>query len=413
MNSKNQGILKVGFLHLVFIGLRFLSSVLLNKLVAVFAGQQGLLVFGNLRNVLSLAEVASTGGMQSGILTLTASTPKNEHSKFLFGTIFSSIAVISLVLSVVVMIFHATLATWFFGSYSNGSTLVVLLALLLPLNGISLAIINIYNGLQLYSKVLMLNVYVTIISTFCIAAALIYYDLEYALYATIAAIVLQFVLTVFNANRLFLDVNFRFHSETALKLVQFGLTGVVSTVLPAVSFLYIRNELVSTTSTDFAANWEAAYRLSSQVALVFIGFVSLYFFPKISESIALKSTNAVFVRFLKIGFLPFFVGALILAISSSFLIPALYSADYLVAQSLFPIQLLGDVFRALAVFFGFVLLAQHQWKSFILCEFVSYATLLLGFYLFHESATTAVAWIYVLSNIVYLAVAFFASKFKR
>jgi PST family polysaccharide transporter len=413
MSSKSQGFVKVGFLHLIFIGVRFISSVLLNKLVAIFIGPQGLLVFGNLRNVLSLAEVASTGGMQSGILTLTASTPKNEHSKFLFGTIFSSIVVVSVVLSVFVMIFHATLSSWLFGNYSNGSTLIVLLALLLPLNGISLAILNIYNGLQLYSKVLVLNLYITVISAMAIALALVYTDLEYALYATIGTVVLQFVLTVFNANQLFLDVNFRFHSETALKLLQFGITGVVSTVLPAVSFVYIRNQLVATSGTDFAANWEAAYRLSSQIALVFIGFVSLYFFPKISESVTLKSTNAVFGRFLKIGFLPFIVGSVILALSSRFLIPALYSSAYVTTQSLFPIQLLGDAVRALAVFFGFVLLAKHQWKSFILCEIISYATLLLGFYLFHESATTAVAWIYVLSNIVYLTVAFFSSKLKR
>lgn len=154
-------------------------------------------------------------------------------------------------------------------------------------------------------------------------------------------------------------------------LSAYSLMAFVSAFCFPLVYLQIRTEAIATLGIDNAGNWEAMNRLAS-FYLVFVStLLSVYFFPKLSQSKTDIETRGIFIDYYK-SIIPMFIaGGLLLYFTRDILIFLIYSDRFLVLSDLFFWQLLGDLFKVGSLILGYQFFAKRMTIAFLSTEVIS------------------------------------------
>ncbi|SEP57638.1 O-antigen translocase [Flavobacterium urocaniciphilum] len=369
-----QPLFKITSLNSIHILLKLIFGFITSKALAIFVGANGMAFVGNFRAFLNVIENFSLLGIQNAVVKYVT---EYQNDKVKLKSVLSTFGLL-LISSSILISFGLILGTDYlskeiFNHSEMYCQIFYVLAILFPLFVFSTFCISVVNGFQEYKKV----IYIQIISS-CIALLfsvfLIYYYTTFgALIALVLAPVFVFFVSIFYLSKhiSITDVfSIQSFDLSVLKnLSEYVLMALVSGVIGSFVLLEIRTDVIAITGLKNAGIYEGLQRISSYYLLFISSIITIYFYPKLSASTS--NTKEIIVDYLKNIISIFIIGLILLFILRKFIIQVLFSTEFEAMESLFLGQLVGDVFKAISLIFGTILIAKKQTKAFIITEIVS------------------------------------------
>lgn len=409
-NIYQSQLFKISSLNSLSVILKIGIGLITSKLLAIFVGPSGMALVGNLRNFMTSLESVGTLGFQNGIVKYTAEIQEDvkQLQQFL-ATVFISLTVVALLLSVGLYLLSDFLNTTIFGANYEYQLVFKTLALALPWYIISIALISILNGLGNFKKVIAVNSLGNGIGLLVSIVLIIKLKTLGALLSLVISPALLFFISFYIVNKeiavLRMVISKDFDFKVLKKLSSYSLMAVVSSVFGPLVFLSIRNNVIQTLDINQAGYWETMTRISTYYMMFVSTILTVYFLPKLAIAKDNLETKNVFWSYYK-GILPVFIsGLIIIYFSRFFIIKLLFTKEFLPVATLFFWQLLGDLFKVASLILGYQFFAKKLTLAFIVTELLSLATLyLLSNLLIGLFGIQGIIIAQALDNFIYLVV---------
>jgi PST family polysaccharide transporter len=373
-------LIKTSLLNAIAVGVKMLTLLGLNKILAVYVGPAGYAALGQFQSAIQLISTLASGAINTGVTKYTAEYHEDlERQRAIWQTAGAIALTGSAVFSLLVFLFRTELAKWFlndetlalvFGWFAATLVLFVLNALLLSiLNGKK--DIHRYVAANIAGSVFALLVTSVMVVQWGMIGALVGFAVFQSL-AFVVTLALCMKTTWFRLNHLVGRVD----KEAAKNLAKFSAMALTTAASVPLSQIMIRNHLGQTLGWDAAGCWEALSRLSGAYLLLASTTLSVYYLPKLSElkkKIEIKKEICDGFRII----LPIvIVSAVLIYFMRVPIIKYLFSSAFLPMQELFLFQLAGDVMKIASWFFAFVILSKSMTKTYISTEIIFTLSLL-------------------------------------
>ena len=404
----SNSIVKVfSFNSLIVFG-KLISSFIVSKVSAIYLGPSGYAIVGNFKNVLQGILGITASGFESGIIKYTAEN-KNDNKQFniIVSSAITLSVLISLIVGLLLILFANSLSVYVLKDISFAFVFRYL-AIVLPLVSLNFLVVYILNGLQklkLYSILITLTNSLNALVTFL----LIYYlNLEGALLASVLIPVLSLVFSLlFKDVRDLLSIfflNIKAISVSVLRSIStYIVMATYSSLLISLTYLFIRNNIITSLGIDNAGLWEAMNKISAFYMVFFSSLFTLYLLPQL----AINKTIAGYYEIMKTYFkyvIPFTLVAFALLLIFRTLVIKIFLTDAFESIEKFVyLQLIGDFIKIVA----FSIAYQFHAKKMVVFYFISDAILYLSFYFLSINLITyfnleGVFYAYIISTLAYL-----------
>ncbi|HEX9979237.1 MAG TPA: O-antigen translocase [Flavobacterium sp.] len=369
-------VFRIASLNSASVVIKILIGVISSKVLAIFIGPAGMALAGNMRNFFNSIESISTLGLQNGIVKYVAEAQReSERLSRIISTVFITLIIVSLFLSLGFYLFAQQLNDAVFGHSYEFASVFKIAALSLPWLAISMAIISILNGMQLFNKVIIINIAGNILGLLISLILVWHFRTLGALMAIVLApAMLFFVSFYFIVKELVPEVSISTRFFDARLLSQFSsftLMAVVSGVAGPLTFLAIRQKVIIVVGLESAGYWESISRISGFYMMFLSTVLSVYFLPNLSVATTRAESRDVLREYFVL-IMPFFtVGLIILYFIRDFVIRILFTPEFEPVSELFLWQLTGDFFKGCALILGYQLFARSMTVTFIITELAS------------------------------------------
>lgn len=404
-----MNLIRTSLLNAVAVGVRMLSMLVLNKILAVQIGPSGLSLVGQLQNIITATTVVAGAGFSNGITKYTAEFKSDkEQIRKIWVTAVSIGICISIILTFFLILFNQQISVNFFPKI-NEPYLIFWLAssvLFCSLNQFFISIMNGLGDIFLYmyssiaSSIITLSTIVILTYVWGLNGALVGFILSqtFACIATIALV----------RNRpWFKWTNFlgRVDRTVMGNLFKFSLAAIATSVIAPIAMIFVRSCIINATGTEASGHWEAVNRISN----IYLAFIStpmaIYFLPKLSQA---KCVNEI-TREVRNGLLIIIPVTFALAVSiylfRFIIIQILFSSQFLPMEKLIPWQLVGDLVRACAWIFSTFLLSRAKIRKFLIAEMtVNFSFALFAPLFILKVGTQGACIAYAVSNFIYLVI---------
>lgn len=356
------------------------TGLISTSVVAKILGPSGVALLGNLRNFITSLETISVLGFNNGIVKYVAQYNKSEEElKKIISTVFWTLLGASFLVAIPLFSFSNYWNTTVFGSEYDFSLIFRVTALTIPLFALNIFLIAIINGLSEFKKVIYINIVGNLIGFGFTIFMVLQYGINGALLAMAIVPVILFVVSWFWISRTFdLKKHIRkdlYDFSVIRNLSEYSLMAFVSAFCVPIIILKIRTNAIGTIGIENAGNWEAMRRLSDFYMMFVSTLLTVYFFPKLSQSQSDKETQSVFFDYYKSVIPMFVVGALILYFLRDIFISLIYSERFLVLSDLFVWQLFGDFLKVCSLILGYQFFAKKMTIAFLSTEIFSIVVL--------------------------------------
>jgi polysaccharide transporter, PST family len=387
---------------------KLLSGFLISKATAIFIGPIGMGVLGNFRTFLAVIENVCLLGLNQSLVKYVSEN-KQDHNK-LKKTIYTAFVFVVMVLVFVELVLFSV--SNYVSSYLGVNQLFFIIFLLLfPFYIASSLLLAIVNGLEYYKKLITVQVLSQILSV-CIS---LYFIASFSFGALVSVLAFQLVVFVYLLyyfiKKKFGFIEFKtinFDRAILKNFLIYALMFAVSGVLGSWVLFAIRAEIVKVFGLHQAGIYEALQRIASYSLLLVSSFMSMYYFPKLSQTSTLLQAKPIVLDYLKKIWALFIVLLIVVFLFRDFIIQILFTNKFVAMSELFLYQLLGDAFKAFSLILGTVLIAQKRVKAFLFTELLSLSVLwcstkfLLASNQTLESITQAYCFTYVVYSLVLL-----------
>lgn len=328
---------------------------------------------GNLKNFMTSLEAVATLGFQNGIIKGTAEI-KDQESQFkkFVATLFISLTIVSLVLSLFLFLFADYFNATIFGNQTQFKGIVYLLVLTLPWYVASLLFLSILNGLQEFKQVIWISIIGNGISFVCTLLLVWQFKVFGALMVSVLAPALLFFVAFYYVNKkisFWAFIRFSVFDISILKdLSSYSLMAVFSSVVGPVVYIAIRNNVIQNLGISQAGYWETMSRLSTYYMMFISTILTVYFLPRLTVAKDFKETKTIFWSFYKTIIPVFTIGLVGVYLLRFLIINLLLTKEFLPVSDLFFWQLISDFLKAISLILGFQLLAKKHTTFFIIFE---------------------------------------------
>lgn len=369
-------LLRTASFNSIAVLIRVIVGFITSKAIAVFIGVEGLALIGNLRNFITTIESFSTLGFSNGIVKYVAEF-KEDRTKLneAIGTVFTTILVTTLIISLLCYFNAETIGSWIFDSEESYVFIIEILAFSVPFYAANLVLTAIINGLSKYKAFVKINIYSQIIGLSMTLFLIWKEQLEGALIASVTIPGLLFFVTLFS----FFDVRHYFKtvklSHVKLNVLKnFSSYSVMAlftaAVLPIV-FVFIRNYLIDHVSMREAGFWEAIRRISNYYLMFVSSLLALYILPRFSQITNAFDFRKEVVQFYKIVIPVFGLGLVCIYFLRTHIVYVLFTEEFQPVENLFMWQLLGDFLKVISSVIAYQLIAKKMVVYFIGIELFS------------------------------------------
>lgn len=382
-------------------------GIISSKVISVFLGTSGMAIMGSFRNFALMVKSLATLGASNSIVKLFV---ENKHDKkelsIIYSTFFWLFLIISIFLTLLLLVFATQLSSFLFftDTYSNS---IRFFGLLLPFMVINTFWLAIYNGLEKYKQIVIIQIISNII-VFGITVFLIWkHGIVGGLYSIAIGEFIMVVITLLfirKDNEYFkFDLQKIINKKYSKVIKKFSIMAILSAIIVPLTLLFIRNYIVKSYSIHEAGIWDAVNRLSSFYMMFFSSGLSLYYMPKLAsintdrEFITeLKSYFKVFVPlFLLMLIVIFFIKEIIVTVA--------FTEEFSSINQLLIWQLAGDFLRIITLAFGFQIVVKMMTKRYIVGEIIfNLSYFLLSIYLMKYNAVEGVLQAYFFANLITL-----------
>ncbi|KGO90084.1 O-antigen translocase [Flavobacterium suncheonense] len=396
-------------LNSLSVGLNFILGLVSVNIVAQLLGPSGMALMGSFRNFTALSKSFSSLGINASVVRLFVENKEDKQALTkIYSTFFWLLTLVSVFVGVMILLFSNPISNYLF-STSEYSFAVQLFGLLLPLFVLNAFWIAIYNGLQCFKNIVIIQMMSSVI-VFVLTVSLIYYGkLTGALISIAVCDLIMFIITALFVYRNKSDFSFQLEktiSKPYLSVIgEFSKMALLSAVIVPVTLILIRNLIIDFQSVEKAGIWEAINRISGFYMMFFTSGLSLYYMPKLAE----LKTDAEFREELRYYFktlIPLFTVVLILVyLLKDFIISVALTNEFKEVNSLMIWQLTGDFLRMITLAFGYQILVKTMTKKYIAVEVVfNLSYLVLSYFLMQTQQVEGVVKAYFIANFLSLIV---------
>jgi polysaccharide transporter, PST family len=381
-----MNLVRTGFYTTIATAARLLAGLVVIKLVAWFAGPEGVGKLGQFMSLMSLLAVLAGGGISAGIVKYVAEYRHDaQRLSRLLATALGYALCASCLMGCAALLFSHQIALWLLGDARYESLIRVLAVAQLGIALVNyiLAVINGFMDVRRLAFVQMLGSAIGVVAVVGLSRWM-------HLYGALLALVVGQVLTLlvglpawwrspyFNRSMLRL----RFDREMTARLAAFSVMTLSSALLPPLINIAVRNHLALQFGWQQVGYWQAVSRVSDAYLLFLTTAINIYYLPKLAStheraSLALELRRAYRVL------LPLVVGlAAVVYVARNWITHILFSADFAAANALYGPQLAGDVIKIASFVLSYLMLAKAMTRLFVISECMFALSYLALVYLF-------------------------------
>jgi O-antigen/teichoic acid export membrane protein len=384
---KQNALLKVVSFNSISVAVSFVLGIFATKIVSVYLGTSGMAMLGSFRNFTAMLKSVATLGINNSFIKLFVENKDDkEELEVIYATFFWFFLMISTLLALFVFIFANSISEFLFVSNSFADH-IRFFGLLLPLIVINTFWMAIYNALEKYKKIVVLqiisNVLIFGFTTFLIVNKAINGGLLAIVLGELLMVLVTFIFVLKDKSHYFTFNFSKILKKKYLNVIKkFSSMALLSAVIAPATLMLIRNFIIETHSIQEAGIWDATTKFSSFYMLVFSSGLSLYYMPKLAS----LTTDVAFKMELKSYFkvfVPLFLTALVVVyLLKGFILNIAFTAAFSKVNEVLIWQLLGDFLRIMTLAFGYQIVVKARIKKYFILEIVFNASyLLLSFYL--------------------------------
>lgn len=394
-------------LNSISVAVSFVLGVFSSKIISIFLGTQGMALMGSFRNFAMMVKSIATLGINNSIVKLFVENKEDKKElSVIYSTFFWIFLLISGVLAILILLLAGLISSWLFYTYDYVNP-IRLFGLFLPFMVINTFWLAVYNGLEKYKKIVIIQIISNLI-VFGLAAVLIWkHSLDGGLYSVAIGELLMVVVTflfIRNEGDYFkFDLQKIMDKKYSNVIKRFSAMALLSAVIVPMTLLFIRNGIVQAYSIHQAGIWDAVNRLSSFYMLFFSSGLSLYYMPKLASIHTESEFKMELKSYFKI-FVPLFLLMLIVIyLAKGIILDIAFTKEFSSMESLLIWQLAGDFIKILTLAFGYQIVVKTMMKRYILGEIAfNLSYLLLAAYLMKGHAVEGVVKAYFYANVICL-----------
>lgn len=352
----------------LFIFIRTLGALAIQKIIALIFGPAGTTVFSHFQNLISLFTQPVQDVVAQGIIN--AYPNKAFSRKSLYHTAIIALLILFFSTSIILGLTNSFLNELFTFSFYKWC-MVILAILVLCFQSIAWAILIAQQKLKTLSFIHLIQW--TVLISFLLylkeplSNTLLYYLVILALFTFI------FYACIFSELKHFRLGNFSIDKKVIHHFKQFLLMGLAVWLSSKWVDYFIREYAIELFGPSETGYWQAIVRISEAYRGLFISFLFITFYPNISDILvnsksSLKNFLFKQMRLYLILSLLFFLSIYLL---HPYILQYLYSEVYVSASPLFSIQIIGDFFAFMSFPLALVLMATKNTKAYVICEILS------------------------------------------
>jgi PST family polysaccharide transporter len=413
-----MSLLRTSLLNAIAVGVRIVAMLGVNKILALWVGPAGYVLFGQLQNLLTISTTLSGGAVSIGVTKYTAqyyADPAAQHRLWRSAAMVSLLA--SLLLGALLALLHQPLARLIFGSSQYASLLLWLAASLslMTCNTLLLAILNGKKALPAYVTANISASLLLLLLTWLLARLGGVYG---ALLALCLNQALAFFVTLGLCRRAawfdWRTLCGAVDSAMLGQLARYAAMALTTALVMPLAQMVIRNHLTAQFGAAQAGMWQAVLKISDVYLLLITGTLSVYYLPRLAEISGRAALRREIMKVYRFVLPLAMLCAALLYLLRDWLITLLFSSEFQAMRDILGWQLIGDVIKIGSWVLGFVMLGKAMSRAYIITELVFAVslvllTLLLTPYLGLQAAVIAFLINYLL---YWIAIAMIISRTK-
>lgn len=396
--------------------LRMAMGFVIAKVVAIYTGPTGMAMLGQVQSMVGSLNGVINAPVGSGVVRFTA---EHKGQGFIacapwWRAALQWMLLISAIIIPCGLLLAESIATWLFHDKTLAWVVIATVSVL-PLAAIGTLCNSVINGQQLYRRYVGLGMLSVLISGGVMLIMVAFYNLQGALLAAaVQAALIGTVMLFANLRQPWCKLHFWWGSVDTVVRKQIGgymLMAITSAITMPISFILVRNILISQVGWVATGQWQAVYKISE----VYLGVITMalgtYYLPRLSS---LKGVDNIVSEIHKTASVIIPIVAS-MALGIYFLrdvaILLLFSKEFLNARDLFAIQLIGDVIKIASWLYAYPMLSCGATNWFVSSQIVFSATFfILNFLIVPISGIEGVTYSYLINNFLYFVFVFFALK---
>lgn len=378
-------------------------------------------LMGSFRNFGTMLKSIATLGISNSIVKLFVENKEDKKElSIIYSTFFWLFLLISTILALLVLIFATPISGFLFytNDYANP---IRFFGLLLPFMVINTFWLAIYNGLEKYKSIVIIQIISNVI-IFIMTAFLIWKQNIFGGLLSVAIGEFLMVIITFLFVRKDLD-HFKFDLQKVMSkkyinvIKKFSVMALLSAVIVPLALLFIRNAIVQNYSIHEAGIWDGVNRLSGFYMMFFSSGLSLYYMPKLASIHTEKEFKAELKSYFKIFVPVFLLMLIVIYFAKGIILDIAFTKEFAGINDLLIWQLAGDFIRIITLAFGFQILVKTMMKRYFIGEITfNLSYFLLSIYLMKKFSVEGVLQAYFYANLICLILVLFMFRklfFKR
>ena len=404
---KKNTLLRVLSLNAISVAISFVLGIFSSKVISFFLGTAGMALMGSFRNFALMTKSIATLGISNSIVKLFVENREDKRElSIIYSTFFWLFLLISSLLALLILVFALPISNFLFFSTSY-SVPIRFFGLMLPFMVINTFWLAIYNGLEKYKSIVIIQI-ISNILVFVTTALLIWkQNLLGGLFSLAIGEILMVLVTFLFVRKDSEYFKFDLQKIMSTKYLnvikKFSIMAFLSAVIVPMTLLLIRNKIVENYSIHDAGIWDAVNRLSSFYMLFFSSGLSLYYMPKLASIHTENEFKLELKSYFKL-FVPLFLFMLVVIyFAKSIILKVAFTEEFSGISELLIWQLAGDFVKIMTLAFGFQIVVKTMMKRYFLGEIAfNLSYYLLSIYLLKRFLVEGVVQAYFYANLVCL-----------
>lgn len=403
-----MSLLRAGFYSAAATASRLLAGLVIVKLVAWFAGPEGVGKLGQFMSFMSLLAVLAGGGISTGLVKYIAEYRDDaQRLARLLGAALWYVLGASLVMGVLTLLFSRQVAQWLLADARYASLVRVLAVAQL---GIALAnyVLAVINGFMDVRRLALVQVAGSVLNIALVAWLAQWLHLYGALLALVVGqgLWLAVGLPAWWRSPYFQRamLRVRFDRDMVGRLAAFSVMTLTAALVSPLVNIAVRDHLAAGLGWHQVGYWQAVSRVSDAYLLFVTSAINVYYLPRLA-SIADRAALRLELRQAFRVLLPLVTAmALVIYLARRWVTAVLFNADFAPANDLYAPQLAGDVVKIASFVLSYLMLAKAMTRLFVVSECVFAASYLALVYACTARFGLAGAvYAFALNYVLYLA----------
>lgn len=402
-------LVKISFYNGLGTFVKMFSGVVSVKVVASIVGPSGMALLGQLINFTTIIQSLAGGGITTGVTRYISEHSADKIKSALYvGTALRITLVLSFFTGLILISFGRFFSRWLL----NVSDYAIIFQvfggsiILYALNALLMAILN---GFKEFRFFIQINIAGSLISLLFSVLLALTWGLKGAMLSVVTYQSIVFIVAIYMLLRSnwphFTLLSSVFNGSVALHLFRYSLMALASALIVPLSQLLVRGYIVEHISAAEAGMWEGINRISGMYLQIVITSLGVYYLPRLAE----LKTDQEFSREVKSVFqvmIPFLMlAAFTIYVFRSTIISLLFSKEFIPMESLFPFQLVGDIFKMSGWILGYMMVAKAMVRTYIITELINYSLFVfLSYILVNKIGVNGAVIAYATGHVIYFLI---------